>query len=180
MRRRSCDSSGGGGGAACNGERRTSQNGADHRRGMRPRQSPSHRDGSQRPHRVPDIIADQLFRNPEHHKHVRKQVVKQLKHHRKSYEGYVPMKYKTYLKKMKSLEQRYDPVIGGSLLLTYTTGYIAPLLLAASFAGALQVARFRLGRGGDGGLWRLGGLGKNKEVRKMGLGRNGAGSKWQR
>ncbi|XP_058211009.1 cytochrome c-type biogenesis ccda-like chloroplastic protein [Rhododendron vialii] len=31
-----------------------------------------------------------------------------------------------------------DPVIGGSLLLTYTTGYIAPLLLAASFAGALQ------------------------------------------
>ncbi|XP_059661559.1 cytochrome c-type biogenesis ccda-like chloroplastic protein [Cornus florida] len=31
-----------------------------------------------------------------------------------------------------------DPIIGGSLLLTYTTGYIAPLLLAASFAGALQ------------------------------------------
>ncbi|KAK1583489.1 hypothetical protein Q3G72_024211 [Acer saccharum] len=31
-----------------------------------------------------------------------------------------------------------DPVIGGSLLLTYTTGYVAPLLLAASFAGALQ------------------------------------------
>ncbi|KAL4185799.1 hypothetical protein AMTRI_Chr10g232540 [Amborella trichopoda] len=31
-----------------------------------------------------------------------------------------------------------DPVIGGSLLLTYTTGYVAPLLLAASFASALQ------------------------------------------
>ncbi|KAK1277700.1 hypothetical protein QJS04_geneDACA022243 [Acorus gramineus] len=31
-----------------------------------------------------------------------------------------------------------DPIIGGTLLLTYTTGYIAPLLLAASFAGALQ------------------------------------------
>ncbi|KAJ8754610.1 hypothetical protein K2173_010701 [Erythroxylum novogranatense] len=31
-----------------------------------------------------------------------------------------------------------NPVIGGSLLLTYTTGYVAPLLLAASFAGALQ------------------------------------------
>ncbi|KAK9163062.1 hypothetical protein Syun_003964 [Stephania yunnanensis] len=28
-----------------------------------------------------------------------------------------------------------DPVIGGSLLLTYTTDYIAHLLLAASFAG---------------------------------------------
>ncbi|PSR96338.1 Cytochrome c-type biogenesis ccda-like protein [Actinidia chinensis var. chinensis] len=32
-----------------------------------------------------------------------------------------------------------DPVVGGSLLLTYTTGYVAPLLLAAAFAGALQV-----------------------------------------
>lgn len=32
-----------------------------------------------------------------------------------------------------------DPVVGGSLLLTYTTGYVTPLLLAASFAGALQV-----------------------------------------
>lgn len=30
-------------------------------------------------------------------------------------------------------------MVGGSLLLTYTTGYVAPLLLAASFAGALQV-----------------------------------------
>ncbi|XP_058072028.1 OVARIAN TUMOR DOMAIN-containing deubiquitinating enzyme 11 isoform X2 [Magnolia sinica] len=46
-------------------------------------------------------LADQLFRNPEYHKHVRKQVVKQLKHFEKSYEGYVPMKYKSYLKKMK-------------------------------------------------------------------------------
>ncbi|XP_024034470.1 cytochrome c-type biogenesis ccda-like chloroplastic protein isoform X2 [Citrus clementina] len=31
-----------------------------------------------------------------------------------------------------------DPLIGGTLLLSYTTGYVAPLLLAASFAGALQ------------------------------------------
>ncbi|MCO5583873.1 hypothetical protein L7F22_037788 [Adiantum nelumboides] len=31
-----------------------------------------------------------------------------------------------------------DPVVGGGLLLAYTTGYVAPLLLAASFAGALQ------------------------------------------
>ncbi|KAI3961993.1 hypothetical protein MKW92_042207 [Papaver armeniacum] len=31
-----------------------------------------------------------------------------------------------------------DPIVGGTLLLTYTTGYVAPLLLAASFAGALQ------------------------------------------
>lgn len=32
-----------------------------------------------------------------------------------------------------------DPLVGGGLLLAYTTGYVAPLLLAASFAGALQV-----------------------------------------
>ncbi|CAI9088591.1 OLC1v1022966C2 [Oldenlandia corymbosa var. corymbosa] len=31
-----------------------------------------------------------------------------------------------------------DPVVGASLLLSYTTGYVTPLLLAASFAGALQ------------------------------------------
>ncbi|XP_078447046.1 cytochrome c biogenesis protein family isoform X1 [Wolffia australiana] len=31
-----------------------------------------------------------------------------------------------------------NPFIGGSLLLSYTTGYVAPLLIAASFAGALQ------------------------------------------
>ncbi|KAK9285684.1 hypothetical protein L1049_025125 [Liquidambar formosana] len=46
-------------------------------------------------------LADQLFRNPDYHKHVRRQVIKQLKHFRKLYEGYVPMKYKDYLKKIK-------------------------------------------------------------------------------
>uniref|UniRef100_A0A6V7QX57 ubiquitinyl hydrolase 1 n=1 Tax=Ananas comosus var. bracteatus TaxID=296719 RepID=A0A6V7QX57_ANACO len=46
-------------------------------------------------------LADQIFRNPDYHKHVRKAVVKQLKKFRKFYEGYVPMDYKTYLKTMK-------------------------------------------------------------------------------
>ncbi|AQK68730.1 Cysteine-type peptidase [Zea mays] len=46
-------------------------------------------------------LADQIFRNPDYHKHVRKAVVKQLKEFRKHYEGYVPMEYKVYLKKMK-------------------------------------------------------------------------------
>jgi hypothetical protein len=32
-----------------------------------------------------------------------------------------------------------DPIIGGSLLLTYTTGYVARLPTIASFARALQV-----------------------------------------
>ncbi|WOL16493.1 OTU domain-containing protein [Canna indica] len=46
-------------------------------------------------------LADQLFHNPEYHKHVRKAVVKQLKDFKKNYESYVPMDYKKYLKIMK-------------------------------------------------------------------------------
>ncbi|GAB4842706.1 OVARIAN TUMOR DOMAIN-containing deubiquitinating enzyme 11 [Ancistrocladus abbreviatus] len=45
-------------------------------------------------------LADQLLRNPDYHKHIRKEIVKQLKHFQKLYEGYVPMQYKSYMKKM--------------------------------------------------------------------------------
>ncbi|XP_022976847.1 OTU domain-containing protein DDB_G0284757 [Cucurbita maxima] len=55
-------------------------------------------------------LADQLFRNPDYHKHVRKAVIKQLKKFRKLYEGYVPMKYKSYLKKMKKSGEWGDHV----------------------------------------------------------------------
>ncbi|XAR52838.1 Ubiquitinyl hydrolase 1 [Bertholletia excelsa] len=55
-------------------------------------------------------LADQLFRNPDYHKYVRKGIVKQLKHFRKLYEGYVPMKYKSYVKKMKKLGEWGDHV----------------------------------------------------------------------
>ncbi|GAB2219602.1 hypothetical protein Droror1_Dr00007239 [Drosera rotundifolia] len=55
-------------------------------------------------------LADQLFRHPDYHKHVRKVVVKQLKHFRKLYEGYVPMPYKTYLKKMSRAGEWGDHV----------------------------------------------------------------------
>ncbi|CAN4084600.1 unnamed protein product [Withania somnifera] len=55
-------------------------------------------------------LSDQLYHNPEYHKHVRKEVIKQLKHFRKLYEGYVPMKYKSYLKKMKRLGEWGDHV----------------------------------------------------------------------
>nr|XP_018486569.1 PREDICTED: OTU domain-containing protein 5-A isoform X2 [Raphanus sativus] len=48
-------------------------------------------------------LADQLFRNPDYHKHVRKHIVKQLKKQRKLYEGYVPMKYRHYTRKMKKV-----------------------------------------------------------------------------
>ncbi|KAL2320420.1 hypothetical protein Fmac_029389 [Flemingia macrophylla] len=45
-------------------------------------------------------LSDQLFKSPKHHKHVRKEIVKQLKDHHSLYECYVPMKYKQYCKKM--------------------------------------------------------------------------------
>ncbi|CAN7011712.1 unnamed protein product [Brassica rapa subsp. trilocularis] len=47
-------------------------------------------------------LADQLFRNADYHKHVRKHVVKQVvERQRKLYEEYVPMKYRHYRRKMK-------------------------------------------------------------------------------
>ncbi|KAF3445090.1 hypothetical protein FNV43_RR14783 [Rhamnella rubrinervis] len=55
-------------------------------------------------------LADQLFRNSDYHKHVRKQVGKQLKHHKKFYESYVPMKYRSYVKKMKKTGEWGDHV----------------------------------------------------------------------
>ncbi|KAJ4720758.1 OTU domain-containing protein [Melia azedarach] len=45
-------------------------------------------------------LSDQLYRSPEHHKFVREQVINQLKSHPEIYEGYVPMAYGDYLKKM--------------------------------------------------------------------------------
>uniref|UniRef100_M4EJ73 ubiquitinyl hydrolase 1 n=1 Tax=Brassica campestris TaxID=3711 RepID=M4EJ73_BRACM len=45
-------------------------------------------------------LADQLYKTADRHKHVRKQIVKQLKASPDSYEGYVPMEFSDYLKKM--------------------------------------------------------------------------------
>ncbi|KAG8385035.1 hypothetical protein BUALT_Bualt04G0181000 [Buddleja alternifolia] len=45
-------------------------------------------------------LSDQIYRSPEYHKHVRKEVAKQLKDNHALYEGYVPMKFKHYYKKM--------------------------------------------------------------------------------
>lgn len=55
-------------------------------------------------------LSDQLFHNPDDHKYVRRQVIKQLTRFRKLYEGYVPMTYKSYLKKMKKLGEWGDHV----------------------------------------------------------------------
>ncbi|CAN7037007.1 unnamed protein product [Brassica oleracea var. botrytis] len=45
-------------------------------------------------------LADQLYKTADRHKHVRRQIVKQLKSCPDSYEGYVPMDFSEYLKKM--------------------------------------------------------------------------------
>lgn len=55
-------------------------------------------------------ISDQLYRSPEYHKHVRKEVVKQLKECRSLYEGYVPMKYNKYYKKISKTGEWGDHV----------------------------------------------------------------------
>lgn len=45
-------------------------------------------------------FSDQLYRTPAHHKSVRDDVVYQLTSYPEFYEGYVPMKYNDYVKKM--------------------------------------------------------------------------------
>ncbi|XP_039132885.1 OVARIAN TUMOR DOMAIN-containing deubiquitinating enzyme 12-like isoform X3 [Dioscorea cayenensis subsp. rotundata] len=55
-------------------------------------------------------LSDQLYRSPEHHKHVRKDIVKQLKKNRSLYESYVPMRYKQYYKKMSKIGEWGDHV----------------------------------------------------------------------
>lgn len=55
-------------------------------------------------------LSDQIYRSTEHHKFVREQVFKQLKSHREWYEGYVPMVYDEYLKKMSKAGEWGDHV----------------------------------------------------------------------
>ncbi|GAB4856670.1 hypothetical protein Ancab_040502 [Ancistrocladus abbreviatus] len=45
-------------------------------------------------------LSDQFYRTPEHHEFVRQQIVDQLESCAECYEGYVPMEYSEYLKKM--------------------------------------------------------------------------------
>ncbi|XP_057478774.1 OVARIAN TUMOR DOMAIN-containing deubiquitinating enzyme 12-like [Actinidia eriantha] len=55
-------------------------------------------------------LSDQFYRTPKHHKFVRQEVVNQLKSHRDLYEGYVPMEYGEYLKKMSKSGEWGDHV----------------------------------------------------------------------
>uniref|UniRef100_A0A5B7AWF5 ubiquitinyl hydrolase 1 n=1 Tax=Davidia involucrata TaxID=16924 RepID=A0A5B7AWF5_DAVIN len=55
-------------------------------------------------------LSDQIYRTPEHHKFVRQQIVNQLESYPEIYEGYVPMAYGDYLKKMSESGQWGDHV----------------------------------------------------------------------
>ncbi|XP_078182430.1 OVARIAN TUMOR DOMAIN-containing deubiquitinating enzyme 12-like isoform X1 [Carex rostrata] len=55
-------------------------------------------------------LSDQFYRSPEHHKFVRQQVINQLESTRDIYEGYVPMEYGDYLKKLSKTGEWGDHV----------------------------------------------------------------------
>ncbi|KAG8483926.1 hypothetical protein CXB51_023417 [Gossypium anomalum] len=55
-------------------------------------------------------LSHQLFHTPDHHKIVRRQIVNQLKSNPDAYEGYVPMDYTDYLKKMSKSGEWGDHV----------------------------------------------------------------------
>ncbi|KAK6926754.1 OTU domain [Dillenia turbinata] len=55
-------------------------------------------------------LSDQIYRTTEHHKFVRQEVVNQLKSCPEIYEGYVPMAYGDYLKKMSKSGEWGDHV----------------------------------------------------------------------
>ncbi|XP_048231857.1 OVARIAN TUMOR DOMAIN-containing deubiquitinating enzyme 9 isoform X2 [Ricinus communis] len=55
-------------------------------------------------------LSDQLYRSAEHHKIIRERVISQLKTCPEKYEGYVPMAYGDYLKKMSKTGEWGDHV----------------------------------------------------------------------
>ncbi|XP_042373939.1 OVARIAN TUMOR DOMAIN-containing deubiquitinating enzyme 12-like [Zingiber officinale] len=55
-------------------------------------------------------LSDQFYLTPEHHKFVREQVVNQLKSHPEIYQGYVPMSYDEYLRKISKSGEWGDHV----------------------------------------------------------------------
>ncbi|GFQ01130.1 otu domain-containing protein ddb_g0284757 [Phtheirospermum japonicum] len=84
-------------------------------------------------------LSDQIYRSPEYHKHVRKEIVKQLKDNHALYEAYVPMKFKHYHKKMA----KWGP-LNPSLILMYLQ-----LLLHLLLNFAYVIVIFRSGEWGD-------------------------------
>ncbi|KAG6516243.1 hypothetical protein ZIOFF_026698 [Zingiber officinale] len=87
-------------------------------------------------------LSDQLYRSSEYHKHVRKEIVKQLKEFPLYYEGYVPMKYKRYYKKMAksgewgdhvTLQAAADKMLLITIILLIYVQFQAKICLLTSF-----------------------------------------------
>ncbi|CAK7343124.1 unnamed protein product [Dovyalis caffra] len=55
-------------------------------------------------------LSDQIYNTPDRHKIIRRRVVYQLKSHPEIYEGYVPMEYGDYLRKMSKSGEWGDHV----------------------------------------------------------------------
>ncbi|PHT32134.1 hypothetical protein CQW23_28471 [Capsicum baccatum] len=86
-------------------------------------------------------LSDQIYRSTEHHKFVREHIVKQLKIHRELYEGYVPMVYDEYLKKMSkagewgdhvTLQAAADSVLSGGTMDGVVEGILDSLKVGAA------------------------------------------------
>ncbi|KAL7248075.1 hypothetical protein ACSBR2_002892 [Camellia fascicularis] len=80
-------------------------------------------------------LSDQFYRTPEHHKFVRQQVVNQLKSHRDTYEGYVPMEYGDYLKKISKSGEWGDHVT----LQAAADSYSVKIFVVTSFKDTFSI-----------------------------------------
>ncbi|XP_011018726.1 PREDICTED: uncharacterized protein LOC105121693 [Populus euphratica] len=74
-------------------------------------------------------LSDQIYNTPDRHKIVRRQVVYQLKSHPEIYEGYVPMEYGDYLRKMSKSGEWGDHVT----LQAVADAYGVKILVMTSF-----------------------------------------------
>ncbi|KAJ6699170.1 CYSTEINE PROTEINASE SUPERFAMILY PROTEIN [Salix purpurea] len=74
-------------------------------------------------------LSDQIYNTPDRHKIVRRQVVHQLKSHPEIYEGYVPMEYGDYLRKMSKSGEWGDHVT----LQAVADAYGVKILVMTSF-----------------------------------------------
>ncbi|XP_022928256.1 OTU domain-containing protein DDB_G0284757-like [Cucurbita pepo subsp. pepo] len=74
-------------------------------------------------------LSDQMFKSPKYHKLVRKDIVKQIKDYRSLYEGYIPMKFSRYYKKMAKSGEWGDHIT----LQAAADKFVAKICLLTSF-----------------------------------------------
>ncbi|KAE8707170.1 Detected protein of confused Function [Hibiscus syriacus] len=94
-------------------------------------------------------LSDQMYRSPEYHKHIRKDIVKQLKDNCNLYEEYVPMKYKKYCKKMAKSGEWGDHVT----LQAAADKFAVKICLLTSFRDTCFIEIMPQGQAPKHGLW---------------------------